>query len=100
MKCQVLFSLRNNNNRMMSATILISTLSDKVCIAYGLLQCLALDVKFSADDILKYFFYFSQKTGFDISCKLSPVETICMKYQILFSGKYKKNINNLLLAEY
>ena len=45
--------------------------------------------------------YFSQKTGFDISCKLSPfhcnlhemsnllVETICMKYQNLFSGKNK-----------
>ena len=31
-------------------------------------------------------FSFSQKTGFDISCKLSPVETICMKCQILFSG--------------
>ena len=27
---------------------------------------------------------FPRKTGFDISCKLSP---ICMKYQILFSGE-------------
>ena len=36
------------------------------------------------------FFFFFQKTGFDISCKLSPVETICMKCQILFSGKNKK----------
>ena len=25
------------------------------------------------------FSYFSQKTGFDILCKLSPVETLCMK---------------------
>ena len=33
------------------------------------------------------FSYFTQKTGFDISCKLSPKETICMKCQILFSGK-------------
>ena len=33
---------------------------------------------------------FSQKTGSDISCKLSPVETICMKYQNLLSGKSKK----------
>ena len=31
-----------------------------------------------ADDVLKYFSYLSQKTGFDISC------TICMKCQILF----------------
>ena len=37
-----------------------------------------------------FFFFFSQKTGFDISCKLSPIETICMKCQILFSGKNKK----------
>ena len=56
-------------------------------------------VKFSADDILKYFSYFLQKKGFDISCKLSPVETICMKCQILFSGKNKKTVTNLLSAE-
>ena len=31
-----------------------------------------------------FFSHFSQETGFDISCKLSPVETICMKCQILF----------------
>ena len=31
---------------------------------------------------MKYFSYFFQKTGFDISCKLS---TICMKCQNLFS---------------
>ena len=34
------------------------------------------------------FSYFSKKTGLDISCKLSPpMETICMKWQSLFSGK-------------
>ena len=27
----------------------------------------------------------SRLTGFDVSCKLSPMETICMKCQILFS---------------
>ena len=32
------------------------------------------------------------KTGFDISCKLCPIETICVKCQILFSEKNKKNI--------
>ena len=36
--------------------------------------------------------YISHKTGFDTSCKLSPMETICMKCQILFSGKTKKNM--------
>ena len=60
---------------------------------------LSINVKLSADNILKYFSYFSQKTGFDISCKLSPLETICMKCQILFSGKNKKNINYLSSAE-
>ena len=48
--------------------------------------------KISADNILNCFSYFSLKTGFDISCILSPLETICMKCQILFSGK---NVINL-----
>ena len=46
-----------------------------------------------------YFSYFSQKTGFDILCKLSPIKTICMKCQILFSGENKKTIINLSSAE-
>ena len=56
--------------------------------------------KFSEDEILKLFSYFSQKTGFDIPCKLSPLETICMECQILFSRKSKKNMINLLSAEF
>ena len=43
---------------------------------------------------------FFQKTGFDISCKLSPLETICMECQILFAGKNKKNIINFLFANF
>ena len=38
-----------------------------------------------ADDKSLIFFSLSQKIGFNISCKLSPKETICMKYQSLFS---------------
>ena len=49
--------------------------------------------------MLKYVSYFSHKTGFDISCKLSPLETICMKCQILFSGKIKKPKTDLSSAE-
>ena len=49
--------------------------------------------------ILKYFSYFSQKTEFDISCKLSSSETICMKCQILFCEKIKKNVISLSSAE-
>ena len=39
------------------------------------------------------FSYSSHKTGFDISCKLYPLETICMKCQNLFSGPKKKKEN-------
>ena len=54
--------------------------------------------KFSADAILIYF-YFSQKTGFDILCKLSPLETICMKCHILFPGKNIINLSSTELAQ-
>ena len=37
-------------------------------------KSLALWVKFSAGDILKYFSFFSQETVYDISCKLSPMD--------------------------
>ena len=37
----------------------------------------------SADDKLMTFFHFPHKTGFDISCKLSPLKTTCMECQIL-----------------
>ena len=32
------------------------------------------------------FSYFPKKIGFDVSCRLSPMEIICMECQILFSG--------------
>ena len=38
-------------------------------------------------DSKRVFIYFYQETGLDISCKLSPLETICMKCQNLFSGE-------------
>ena len=64
----------------------------------------------SADDKLMIFFlFFFQKTGFDMSCKLSPMktgfdisyklsllETICMKSLILFSGKNDKVFQNVI----
>ena len=36
-------------------------------------------------------YFVSSKIGFDISYKLSPEETICMKCQILFLGKDKES---------
>ena len=50
----------------------------------------------SADDKLVIFY---KKTGLDTSCKLSPLETICMKYQILFSGKKIRKYFKLSSAE-
>ena len=43
-------------------------------------------------------FLFSQKTGFDISCKLFQMEIVYMKCQNLFPGKnqWKKNVCHLL----
>ena len=45
------------------------------------------------------FSYISQKTGFDISCKLSPNKIIYKKCQILFSGKNNKNVSNCHLLK-
>ena len=68
---------------------------------HSLMKVLTLSMqgKIAAGDILKYFSYFSMKKGFDISCKLSPLETICLKCRILFSGKNEKNVINLSSSE-
>ena len=40
-------------------------------------------------------FYFFHMTDFDLLCKLSPMKTICMKGQSLFSKNSKKTEDNL-----
>ena len=45
---------------------------------------------FSIQHFKIFLSYFSRKTGFDISYKLSPLEAICMKCLSLFSGKNMK----------
>ena len=45
------------------------------------------------------FFLFSQKTDTYISYKMSPLGTICMKWQILFSGKNVINLSSAELAQ-
>ena len=65
---------------------------------YHLTLCM-LGKNFSRQYLEIFFFYFSYKIEFDTSCKLSPKETICMKCQILFSRKNKKNITSLSSAE-
>ena len=48
---------------------------------------------------IEIFSSFSQKTRFDISCKWSPMETICMKCQILFSRKNKKKYHQCVICQ-
>ena len=45
----------------------------------------------SADN--KSVIFFPRKQDLDISCKLSPLETRCMKCQNLYSGKSNKNVS-------
>ena len=54
------------------------------------LLTLSIQIKIISRRHFEIYSYFSQKTGFDILCKLSPMETICMEGQIMFSGKNKK----------
>ena len=54
--------------------------------------------KFSRPQFDDIFSVFPQKTGFDISCKLSPRETIGMKSQILFSVKKLENYFKMIAA--
>ena len=56
-------------------------------------------IKISAEDCSKQFSYLFKKIGFDISCKLSPEETVCMKCQSLFSGKKWEKYRNFLSPE-
>ena len=53
----------------------------------------------SADDWWYFSSFFSLKTGFYISYKLSPLDTIYMKCQILFSGIIIKNISKCHLLK-
>ena len=46
-----------------------------------------------------YFIIFPQKTRFHITCKLSPLETICMKCRNLLLGKMRKKYFNMSSAE-
>ena len=56
--------------------------------------------KIFSNRILKHFFFLSQDIRFNSSCRLFPYETVGMKCQTLFSGECKKNIVNLLYAEF
>ena len=60
-----------------------------MCSRFHILICLMLSTlgKIFSRRHTEIFFLFFPEMGFAISCKLSPLETVCMKCQILFSGK-------------
>ena len=64
----------------------------KVMATNKLLQPMLFHMKLMLSPLGKNFnvFLIFPEKGFDISCKLSPLETICMKCQNLFSGKKEK----------
>ena len=57
---------------------------------------IALWANLAADKLTIFFLIFSQKIGFGNSCRLSPMETICIKCQSLLSRKNNKIIQNVI----
>ena len=102
MKCQVLFSLKNNkiNFGMSSSKNLLST-SRANRLAYTFFSTALFNMLGEIfgrhSKILFCIIIFFRKTGFDISCKLSP-NLYEMSDPIL--GKKTKNIISLLSAEF
>ena len=84
MKCQILFSEKNNTKKTVFCLLGKNKKNISKCCMLNFSQ--SAKHQFSTDAIS----YFLQPTELDISCKLSLLETICMKCQILFSEK--KNI--------
>ena len=76
------------SRQMLSATVVLSTLRVK----YHKLNLSGL-IQQTTSWWYMYFSYFSQQTGFDISWKLSPMETIFMKCHNPLSGKIRKKFN-------
>ena len=65
------FAMATEENKVMMHAVLIFWV-DKMSVCHFNILMLSMLGKISTGHILKYFFLFFQKTGFDISCKLSP----------------------------
>ena len=94
-------SIRNQGWKLLSKLFCLlsekwSTLKGKILLA---VVCRKANRK-SKDNKLTIFFLFCLEIGFDISWKLSPKETICMKCQSLFSGKNKKKYFKISLLKF
>ena len=51
---------------------------------------------FSSENTVLVFFLFSQKIGFDISCKLYAKETVCINVKANFLKKIRKIFQNVV----
>ena len=60
---------------------------------FGYLVMMYLMPNMQDKHLSRHFYYFSQKTGFDISCKLSQMETICMKCRMSTSVFWKRQVS-------
>ena len=60
--------------------------------------CVLLDVNFNESLTNEVVSFEQLGPGFYISCKLSPMEVICMKCQILFAEKNKKNMFQIVVC--
>ena len=85
---------------MLSTLLLLSFITTLTDLTYNALFSifnLALWVKNSANDILKYFSNFPQKTGFDISCNVSNGENVHELSNPVSLEKNEKNHHRRLL---
>ena len=90
-KTYVVLLIRSEALLMSTHNICIHWKIRKILCGYPLLSVAM------ADNKMGYFSYFPKKTGYDISCKLSPAQTICMKCQTLFAEK-KENISTYIIC--
>ena len=106
MKCQAYFLREKKKIRISSAAVVVGTWIFTTRWANSADNKLAIFYLFFLENRIQHFMQIGdhlheftklvfweknpKQTEFDISCKL---ETICMKYQNLFSGKSKKNIS-------
>ena len=85
MKCQALFHMKQQQQ-------------SKCLCSCKLLFKLYNSLGFLSSKLLIFFLFFLDKR-FDISCKLSQLEIIYMKCQIVFLGKIKKKCFKMSYAE-
>ena len=83
----LLLSSSQDSNDQAFILISLTTCDINVFMSHTILMLSILGKIFSEQHLEYFSFFFFQREGFDIPCKVSPMETIYMKCQSLFSGK-------------